>query len=86
MLAVVIGYLLNANRIDRKEHRVERQEWDARFKAQQERFDQESEAHDRQLSELRDRLDDLEKELRSERLRADRAETQLAAAGVRRRP
>lgn len=75
MLAVVIGYLLNANRADRKEHRAERQEWDVRFKAQQE-------SHDKAMSELRSRFDSLEQELRSERLRADRAETRLAAAGL----
>lgn len=74
LLAVVIGYLLNANRADRKEHRTERQEWDARFKAQQE-------GHDTQIGELRVRLDKLEMELRSERIRADLAETRLAAAG-----
>jgi len=72
LLAVVIGYLLNANRQDRKEHRSDRQEWDTRFKAQQE-------AHDRQLTELRKRLDRLETELRDERLRADRATARLEA-------
>lgn len=74
MLAVVIGYLLNANRQDRKEHRAERQEWDVRFKAQQER-------HDQELKELRTRLDQLENELRSERMRADQAVARLAAVG-----
>lgn len=79
LLAIVIGYLLNANRADRKEHRAERQEWDARFKAQKE-------AHDQDMRDLRGRLDTLEeelrereRELRSETLRADRAEARLTA-------
>lgn len=79
LLAIVIGYLLNANRADRKEHRAERQEWDSRFKAQQE-------SHATELKEVRERLDRLEqelrereKELRSETLRADRAEARLTA-------
>lgn len=74
LLVIVIGYFLNANRADRKEHRAERLEWDARFKAQQE-------THDKQMGELRARLDKLEAELRSERIRADQAESRLAAAG-----
>jgi predicted nucleic acid-binding Zn-ribbon protein len=79
LLATVIGYLLNANRTDRKEHRAERQEWDARFKAQQE-------SHATDMKELRTRLETLEeelrqrdRELRSETLRADRAEARLTA-------
>jgi predicted nucleic acid-binding Zn-ribbon protein len=79
LLAIVIGYLLNANRQDRKEHRTERQEWDARFKAQQE-------SHARDMKDLRGRLDTLEeearqreRELRDETLRADRAEARLIA-------
>lgn len=79
LLAIVIGYLLNANRADRKEHRAERQEWDARFKAQQE-------SHAAELKELRERVERLEqelrereKELRSETLRADRAEARVEA-------
>jgi hypothetical protein len=75
LLAIVIGYLLNANRQDRKEHRAERQEWDVRFKAQQDR-------HDKELAELRGRLDQLEGELRSETLRANQAVAQLAAFGI----
>ena len=75
LLAAVIGYLLNANRQDRKEHRSDRQEWDARFKAQQER-------HDQQMTVLQGRLDKLEEDLRGERLRADRAESRLVAAGL----
>lgn len=79
LLAIVIGYLLNANRADRKEHRAERQEWDARFKAQQQ-------SHAEDMKDLRGRLDTLEeelrereRELRSETLRADRAEARLTA-------
>jgi hypothetical protein len=75
LLAIVIGYLLNANRQDRKEHRADRLEWDARFKAQQER-------HDQQMQGVQGRLDKLEEELRGERLRADKAEGRLAAAGL----
>jgi hypothetical protein len=75
LLAMIIGYLLNANRQDRKEHRAERQEWDVRFKAQQDR-------HDEQMKSLQGRLDKLEDELRDARLRADRAETRLVAAGL----
>lgn len=79
LLAIVIGYLLNANRQDRKEHRTERQEWDARFKGQQE-------SHALDMKDLRGRLDTLEnelrqreRELRDETLRADRAEARLTA-------
>lgn len=79
LLATVIGYLLNANRTDRKEHRAERQEWDERFKAQQK-------SHSDEMKEVRERLDKLEqelrereRELRSETLRADRAEARVAA-------
>lgn len=75
LLAIVIGYLLNANRQDRKEHRADRLEWDSRFKAQQDR-------HDEQLKALQGRLDKLEDDLRGERLRADRAESRLVAAGL----
>lgn len=75
LLAVVIGYLLNANRQDRKEHRADRLEWDTRFKGQQDR-------HDEQLKALQGRLDKLEDDLRDARLRADLAETRLAAAGL----
>jgi hypothetical protein len=72
LLAFVILYLLNANRADRKEHRIERQEWDARFKAQQEQ-------HAADVRDLRERVAKLETELRDETLRADRAETKLDA-------
>jgi uncharacterized protein YlxW (UPF0749 family) len=72
LLAIVVGYLLNSNRQDRKEHRAERQEWDARFKAQQE-------THSAEIRDLRDRVDKLETSLRSETLRADRATAQLEA-------
>ena len=72
LLAIVIGYLLNANRQDRKEHRAERQEWDARFKAQQDQ-------HAADVKDLRERMDRLEKDLRNETLRADRAEARAAA-------
>lgn len=75
LLAVVILYLLNANRQDRKEHRNDRKEWDARFKAQQE-------SHDKQMKALQGRLDKLEEDLRGERLRADRATARLTAAGL----
>lgn len=72
LLAIVIGYLLNANRLDRKEHRTERQEWDARFKAQQE-------SHAAEMKDIRERVDKLETDLRSERLRADRAQARVEA-------
>lgn len=72
MLALVILYLLNSNRLDRKEHRVERQEWDARFKAQ-------AESHAQEIRELRERVAALETELRGETLRAERAVARLEA-------
>jgi uncharacterized protein YaaR (DUF327 family) len=75
VLATIIWYLLNANRQDRKEHRADRLEWDARFKAQQDR-------HDKQLKALQDRLDKLDNDLRDARLRADLAESRLVAAGL----
>lgn len=71
-LVIIIGYLLNANRQDRKEHRAERQEWDARLKAQRDE-------HDKQIADLRQRVTALEKEVRDETLRADRATQQLEA-------
>lgn len=74
---MVILYLLNANRADRKEHRAERQEWDARFKAQQEE-------HAKDVKELRERVTNLEQELRSETLRADRATARVEALTERR--
>jgi hypothetical protein len=73
-LATVIFYLLNANRTDRIEHRKERAEWDKRFKELQSR-------HDTEITDLRERIETLEKAKRDETLRADRAEAQLERAG-----
>lgn len=72
LLAIVIGYLLNSNRLDRKEHRVERQEWDTRFK------DLRS-THREDIKELSDRVAALEKQLQDETLRANRAEAKVEA-------
>jgi Skp family chaperone for outer membrane proteins len=83
LLAIVIGYLLNANRADRKEHRAERIEWDARFKAKREAHAAELKelkaTYAADLKDLRDRVERLEQRLHDETLRADRAEARLTA-------
>lgn len=75
-LAVVIVYLLNSNRLDRAERRLERDE-DRKAMASL-RTD-----HDAQLASLRERLDALEKEVDDERRRRLDAEDKAAAAALR---
>jgi hypothetical protein len=70
LLASVILYLLNANRADRVEHRKERQEWDQRYR------DLDTTASEK-IRALDAQVDQLEKELRTQTLRADRAEAKL---------
>jgi hypothetical protein len=71
VLGFVILYLLNANRLDRIEHRKERIEWDGRLKGLESDYDI-------KITKLGERMEKLEDKLRSETRRADRAETRLA--------
>lgn len=72
LLASVILYLLNANRADRVEHRKERQEWDQRFRELDTSASEKIRALDAEV-------DRLEREVRTQTLRADRAEAKLEA-------
>jgi uncharacterized protein YlxW (UPF0749 family) len=76
VLATVIGYLLNANRQDRKQHQEERAE--LREQLRTFRRDQ-----DEQNAKLNARIDVLEAELETERQRTLAAQSRAAAADLR---
>lgn len=75
-LAIVIVYLLNSNRLDRAERRMERDEDRKAMAAMRTDYDE-------QLKEMRARLDTLEREVDEERRLRLEAEARAAAESLR---
>jgi vacuolar-type H+-ATPase subunit I/STV1 len=87
VLALVILYLLNANRQDRIEHRNERQERDRAMAAQREEHRAEMadlrREYGEQIARLESRVDQVEREMEDERQARIAAEATAATERIR---